>query len=346
MNDDRNWNEDEILATTHDRREFLTLGVGLLFVATVPILGRRSRAELVRRSAPCMGTTAEIVVAHRDRAQARIAIDAALRELQWVERTMTRFRPDSDVGRANAFAAESAVEVSLATGRVLERSLYWADQTGGRFDPCLGRVTSLWDVGLRTTPLDAAAYQRFRGAELHRHLEVVDASDCARVSFRSADVSLDLGGIAKGFGVDRAVAVLREYGVRDALVGVGGDLCAMGLRPGGDPWRIGVRSADDPKRLAVQLEASDLAVATSGDYEQYFEHAGRRYHHIMDPATAEPVVGPRHSMTIGAPDCMAADAVATALFGAGREEADALLCHCSGLGLHMLHHIPVTDPQG
>lgn len=321
-----------------DRREFLTMGVGLLFVATVPVLSRRRQTGLVRRTVPLMGTTAEIVIAHPDREHAQQAIDAAFTELTWVENTMSRFRAESDIGRANQFAFTRGVAVSGYTATVLAEARRWAEHTSGRFDPCLGRVSALWDVGSRKAPAPAGDYARFRGADLYRALDLSRTSDGGMVHFTSSDVGLDLGGIAKGFGVDRAVTILREWGVRDALVSVGGDLYAMGQRPDGEPWRIGVRSADDPDVVAVTFEASDQAIATSGDYERFFDHEGRRYHHILDPRTAEPVLGRRRSLTVGAWNCMAADAAATALFGASREVTEQTLLG-AGSGVELLHTI-------
>lgn len=321
-----------------DRREFLTMGVGLLFVASVPLLSRRGDTGLVRRTLPLMGTTAEIVIAHPDREHAQRAIDAAFTELTWVERTMSRFREDSEIGRANRFAATRGVVVSGYTATVLAEARRWAEHTAGRFDPCLGRVSALWDVGSRTAPAAAGEYARFQGADLYRDLELTTTPDGALVHFASSDVGLDLGGIAKGFGVDRAVTILRGWGVRDALVSVGGDLYAMGHRPDGEPWKIGVRSADDPGVVAVTLEASDQAIATSGDYERFFDHEGRRYHHILDPRTAEPVVAQRRSLTVGAWNCMAADAAATALFGASDVATEKILLG-AGWGVEILHTI-------
>jgi FAD:protein FMN transferase len=321
-----------------DRREFLSMGVGLLFVATVPILSRRAGVELVRRTLPVMGTTGEIVVFHPDRRYAQGAIDAALRELTWVDATMSRFRQDSDVGRSNALAAGGAVEVTAATATVLAEARRWAEHTSGRFDPCLGRVSALWSVNDRTTPLPESSYKRFSGAKLYRSLELSQTNDGGVVRFTSGDVGLDLGGIAKGYGVDRAVAVLRSWGVKDALVSVGGDLYAMGNRPDGEPWRVGVRSADDPNVVAVMLEASDLAIATSGDYERFFLYDGRRYHHILDPRTAAPYQGVRRSLTVGAPTCMGADVAATALFGVDDRRARSLLLSADS-GAEILHSI-------
>ena len=132
------------------RREFLALGMGLFVTLSLPLALRR-RTMLIRRTLPLMGTLAEVQVAHHDMRLAEGAIDAALAELLWVERTMTRFRPDSDIGRANLGAAREAVTVTPATAAVIAAALRWAEATDGRFDPALGAASELWDVLNRTS---------------------------------------------------------------------------------------------------------------------------------------------------------------------------------------------------
>jgi FAD:protein FMN transferase len=296
------------------RREFLTLGIGAFVVASVPWAALR-RPALVRRSIPVMGTIAEVAVVHRDAAYAQQAIDAAFAALRGVERTMTRFDPASDVGRANLGAAAAPVPVTRATAEVLAEALRWAELSEGAFDPALARVVALWDVGRRTRPLPEEDVRTIAGRRLYQHLEIGRRGDRAVVVYHDPEVAIDLGGIAKGYAVDRAVATLRDWGIRHALVNAGGDLYALGHSPAGDPWEVGIRSPDNPARLATTLRMEDRGVATSGDYSQFFEHGGRRYHHLIDPRTGEPHRWDRRSITVAAPTCMAADAAATAVFG-------------------------------
>lgn len=305
------------------RREVLTLGIGA-FVAAVPF-ARQRPLVLVRRHAAVMGTFAEIAVAHRDPFHAQRAIDAALAALRRTERTMTRFDQASDVGRANrrAFVAPVAIEADTAT--VLQEGLWWAEASGGAFDPCLAHAVALWDVTHRREPPPAHEVARLANRRLFRSLEIGRRGGRIVVRFHDADLAIDLGGIAKGYGVDRAVAALRGHGIEHALVGAGGDLYALGRSPDGEPWRVGIRSPDDPAALAGTLAAEDVAVATSGSYEQFFQHGGERYHHLLDPVTAAPRRSVERSVTVAAPTCMAADAAATAVFGMARHEAELLL---------------------
>jgi FAD:protein FMN transferase len=307
------------------RRDFLTLGMGAFVVAALPLAARR-RPRLVRRTVPVMGTVATLVAVHRDERYAHAALTAAATELLRVESVLTRFRADSEIGRINAGDARSAVPVSAETAGVLAAALRWAEATGGAFDPALARATALWDVTRRTEPPALPEFARLAARRLYRGLELGTSHGTQHVVVRADDdVAIDLGGIGKGYGVDRATEVLRTWGIGSALVNAGGDLYALGTAPDGEPWRVGVRSPADPTRLAATLRASDSAIATSGDYEQYFEHAGRRYHHLLDPATASPRIGETHTVTVRAPDCMNADAAATALFGTPADAARALL---------------------
>lgn len=310
------------------RREFLTLGIGALAVAALP-RALRTQPVLVRRRIPVMGTVAEVAVPTRNEAWAQRAADAAFAELRRVEATMSRYLGESDVGRVNA-ETDRWVAVSRDTGTVLAEAERWASLTEGRFDPCLGRVSTLWDVTEREAPPPDVEVRRFAAAGLWTSLALDTEATAPRARLTSALAAIDLGGIAKGFGVDRAADALRSFGVTDGLVNVGGDLVALGADASGEPWRIGVRSPVDPSGLAATLAVTDEAVATSGDYLRFFEHGGRRYHHLLDPRTGTPYRTAMRSLTVRADRCMAADAAATALFGLGEPAATELCARASG----------------
>lgn len=318
---------DDGAAGGWSRREFVAAGLGAFAVAALtPGLVRGRERRLVRRSIPVMGTVAEIaVVPGGDTYGAQEAIDDAFRELRWVDRTMTRYEDDSDVGRANLRAARAAVAVEPATAHVIDRALRWAESSGGVFDPCLAGAVALWDVKHRAEPPPEAQIREWADRALYRELELDRSGSRPRVRFANPDVGLDLGGIAKGYGVDRAVEALRAHGVRDALVNAGGDLYALGSSPDGDAWKVGVRSPADPTRIVSTIRLRDRGVATSGDYEQYFDDGGRRYHHLLDPRTGSPRRTEVHSTTVTARTCLDADAAATAAFGADPADARRLL---------------------
>ena len=302
------------------RREFLTIGSGMFLALSMPLALRR-RMALVRRSFPLMGTIAEVQVAHRDERFAEAAIDAALAELQRVERMMTRFRPDSDIGRANLGAGREGIAVSAETALVIETALHWSSVSDGRFDPAIGAASELWDVLHRHEPPPEERVDRLASRGFWRKVDIAQHGGAPAVRYEDRDLHLDLGAIAKGYGVDRAVAVLRARGVRHAIVTVGGDLYTVGESPEGGPWRVGIRSPHDHNALAATLEVADRAVATSGDYERFFRWHGQVYHHLIDPATGAPRRTPMHSATVLGADCMNADAAATAVFGLPHDAA-------------------------
>lgn len=319
-----------------DRRQFLAFGVGALVVAALPITVRRR--QLFRRSLPLMGTIADVAVVHRDARHAEGAIDAAMEALLGVEREMTRFDDASDVGRVNLGAFAAPVAVSARTALVIAEGLRWAEASGGRYDPAIGRVVRLWDVNHRHEPPPADAVRRLAGRRLHTAVEVDRFRGQPVVRFHDPDASIDLGSIAKGYGLDQAVAALREWGITDAIVNVGGDLYAMGRSPEGDPWRVGIRSPSEPDRIAGEIEVSDRAVATSGDYMQFFRWRGVKYHHLMDPTTGAPRRTTIHSDTVVADCCFHADVAASTVFGLSASEAEAIL-RVRAPGAHLVRNL-------
>lgn len=316
--------DDSLLRQLATRREFLTLGSGIFVALSLPLSLRR-RITVARRSFPLMGTIAEVQVAHADEHVAQHSIDAAIDALLRVERVMTRFHADSDIGRANLGAARDAVAITPATATVIAAALRWSSVSDGRFDPALGSASELWDVLNRHEPPPNGKVHRLASRGFWRKVDVGQYRGAPAVRFEDPDVHLDLGGIAKGYGIDRAVAALRDRRIEHAIVTVGGDLYALGSSPDGGPWRVGIRSPHDRNALAATLEVSDRAVTTSGDYERFFRWRGHTYHHLIDPDTGAPRITPLHSATVLGADCMNADAAATAAFGLPHERAVAIV---------------------
>jgi FAD:protein FMN transferase len=305
------------------RREFLTIGTGMFVGLTLPLALRR-RTTLTRRTIPIMGTIAEIQVATANVPLAEASIDAAIAELRWVERTMTRFTDTSDIGRANLSAAVEAVTIRPETAFVVRRALDWATASDGRFDPAAGEVSELWNVLHRHEPPPIDRVKRLAGRGFWRRVDLSTFQGAPALRFDDRDVHLDLGAIAKGYSIDRAVAALRRHGIAHAIVTVGGDLYALGNAPDGEPWKVGIRDPHDLSAISASLAVADRAVTTSGDYERFFRWRGRQYHHLMDPATAAPRLTPMHSLTILGDRAIDADAASTSGFGLSREAATAL----------------------
>lgn len=307
------------------RRNFLAVGAGALVIAAVPLAAHRRRPGVHQRTIPVMGTIAELTVVHDDAAKAQASLDAAVAELTRIDQMMTRYSRTSDVGRVNLAAPGVAVPVSSETATVVLAGLNWAVATGGRFDPALERITSLWNVEERTVPPSAASVRRLAGRGLYRSLELSVLGGQPVIVWRDPDVGIDLGAIAKGYAVDRAGDVLRSHGIANGIVKVGGDLVALGSPPEGGAWRVGIRSPASETVMIGEVDVSDAAVATSGDYQRFFMYQGVRYHHLMDPATASPRNTPMHSITVRAHTCMLADAASTSCYGLDGAQAREVL---------------------
>lgn len=234
------------------------------------------------------------------------------RALDGVVAEMSPWEPLSDLSRYNRAAAGSWTTLPPATATVLRRAIEIAEASHGAFDPTLGALTDLWGFGPRPFsggPPLAADIARLRDAGGWKRL-TLDGD----ALFQPGGLRLDLNGIAKGFGADRAAASLERAQVKSYLVEVGGELRGMGAKPDGQPWWVELErppAANDSEKTVVALH--DLAVATSGDYRRFFDHDGRRYAHTLDPVTGAPTANPTVSVTVLAKDCMSADAWATAL---------------------------------
>ncbi|GLQ82801.1 FAD:protein FMN transferase [Mesorhizobium huakuii] len=244
----------------------------------------------------------------------RAALQAGVDE---VDAQMSTWKPDSDLMRLNRAPAEEWETVPGRLMDVIRLGLRIGRETGGAFDIGMGDAVTAWGFG----PFEASS-DRIRSAMQARRLPAPDALeiDGARVRKR-VPIALDLNGIAKGYGVDRLAEILGSFGVRDGLVGIDGELRAMGLRPDGEAWTVALEKPDPQRRAPHSILAlQDCAVATSGDYRHWVEVQGRRLSHTMDPTRGAPLTKPPASVTVLAPTCAEADAWATALMVLGPDK--------------------------
>ena len=231
-----------------------------------------------------------------------------------VDAQMSTWKPDSDLMRLNAAPVGQWHAIPAQLAQVLALGLAIGRASGGAFDIGQGDAVRAWGFGP-----DAADPQAIRAAmqaphhPAHQLLEL----DGTRAR-KTAPLRLDLNGIAKGHGVDRLAGVLRDHGIADALVGIDGEMRAMGLRPDATPWTIAVEGPDRDRRAPWSILAlHDAAVATSGDYRHWVTVGGRDLSHTMDPRRGAPLVDCPASVSVIAPTCAQADAWATALMVAG-----------------------------
>lgn len=246
-----------------------------------------------------------------DPAPLQAALQAAV---DAVDAQMSTWKPDSDLMRLNAVALETWQDVPADLAHVLNLGLAIGRASGGAFDIGMGAAVRAWGFGpAAADPTAVRAVMQALYLPAHEALEL--NGNTAR---KTAPLSLDLNGIAKGYGVDRLAEVLRDHGIRDALVGIDGEMRAMGLRPDGTPWTIAVEAPDRDRREPYSiLTLQDAAIATSGDYRHWVTVNGRDLSHTMDPNRGAPLLAPPASVTVIAPTCAEADAWATALMVQG-----------------------------
>jgi thiamine biosynthesis lipoprotein len=290
---------------------------------------------------PTMGTrwTALFFVSPGfDHAPVQAALQAAV---DTVDAQMSTWKPDSDLMRLNAAPVGEWQDIPADLARVLAIGLAIGRASGGAFDIGMGDAVRAWGFGADTAdPLAICDAMRAPHRPAHEVLEI----DHGHLR-KSAPIALDLNGIAKGYGVDCLAEVLLAHGIRDALLGIDGEMRAMGLRPDGSAWTIAVEAPDHHRRAPHSiLTLQDAAVATSGDYRHWVTVQGRDLSHTMDPARGAPLLAPPASVSVIAPTCAEADAWATALMvlGAGR---GARLAQQTGLDTLFLSRNDAGDVQ-
>lgn len=239
-----------------------------------------------------------------------------------VNKLMSTYLPGSDISRISNAGVNEPVSVDKLTVNVLEAALKIAAETDGSFDPTIAPLVNLWGFG--PTPRNNELPET---GELERLVasvgyEAVTVDSVAQLVVKREPRELDFSAIAKGYAVDLIAEYLEQHEITNYLVEVGGEMRLAGAKTDNEPWRIAIEKPDVSERSAFKiLEVSDAAVATSGDYRNYFEEGGVRYSHTIDPATGYPVKHNLASVTVIMDSCMEADAYATAFLVMGVDRA-------------------------
>jgi thiamine biosynthesis lipoprotein len=273
-----------------------------------------------------MGTTIQVQAWHADPSIARRGIEAVVAEMHRIDAQMSTYKDDSELSRINTRAAEQTVPVSDELAALIARALEFSELTEGAFDVTYASVGYLYDFRLGVHP-DARSLEEALPGVNFRH--VILDRERGTVAFDRKGVRIDLGGIAKGYAVERGADILRAHGIEHAQIGAGGDTRLLGDRRG-RPWIVGVRDPRDRSRIVAQLPLVDEAISTSGDYERYFEQEGQRFHHIIDPGTGTSARGVRSVSIIG-PDATLTDALSTGVFVMGVEQGLELVNRLTGV---------------
>jgi thiamine biosynthesis lipoprotein len=281
-------------------------------------------AQIVERTAVTMGSELALTAWTADETAAVAAFDAVFAEFERLESLMSVWRPGSEVERLNAAAGRMPVAVGDDMRRVLADARQVSEWTGGKFDVTFGALSGLWkfDHDQDNRVPDPAAVRARLPLVDYTALEIDDRARTAYL--QAAGMRVHLGGIGKGYAIDRGAEILRRRGLRDFMMQSGGDLYVSGRR-GDRPWRVGIRDPRGPAdRSFAVLDLSDATFSTSGDYERAFIHEGRRYHHILDPDLGEPARGCR-SVTIVTDRATIADGLSTGVFVLGPTAGMALI---------------------
>ncbi|WP_218186360.1 FAD:protein FMN transferase [Terasakiispira papahanaumokuakeensis] len=300
--------------------------------------------QIQRFEGQIMGTYYHVaVVGQRDEQALSELADQVHEVLADVDHKMSTWKPDSELSRFNRAPADQWFNVSQETYHVVAEAQRIADLTQGRYDVTVEPLVNLWGFGPDRhpdrVPSDTEIQQAFKKIG-YTHLTLDPSGPMLRKEVSGLEV--DLSSIAKGYGVDQVADWLESHGIHDYLVEVGGEIRASGERPGlsqGEgviPWRIGIeRPVSSSQSIQLVVPVSHYAVATSGDYRNYFEEDGVRYSHTIDPATGRPITHRLASVTVVTKSCMTADAWATALTVLG-DQAGMALAEQENLSVYMI----------
>jgi thiamine biosynthesis lipoprotein len=278
--------------------------------------------EVVRLSGETMGTTFNVTAIGEDLDEDALA-SAVQETLAEVNAKMSNWDPNSEVSTFSAATGTDPMAVSAEFAQVMTAANDVHEKSGGIFDVTLGPLIELWGFGPRTpedpVPSDAEIEAALSGVGQNRLL-TLDA-EAGTLAKSEPGVGINLSAIAKGYGIDAVAETLREAGIEDYLVEIGGDLVTKGQNDKGDTWRIGIEKpqagAQTPQLI---VSVGDLGMASSGDYKNFFEQDGVRYSHIIDPTTGRPITHRTTSVTVLAENAMMADAWATAMLALGQEK--------------------------
>ncbi|MGS0682990.1 FAD:protein FMN transferase [Shewanella sp. 125m-7] len=278
------------------------------------------QAEVISLSGNTMGTTYHIKVVPNDKMPdvqlLQAEIDLALEK---VNDQMSTYRPDSELSKFNQMTRNDKVEVSADTAKVIAEGLALYKTTNGALDITLGPLVNLWGFGPDKRPTQIPTQQAIDKAMQRTGIEAI-AVDGNRISKQDPDIYVDLSSIAKGFGVDKIAALLDKYNPTGYLVEIGGEISLRGTKADGSLWRIAIEQPGDSGNGVQQvISPKNMAMATSGDYRNYYEEDGQRFSHLIDPRTGYPINHRLASVTVLHEESMIADGYATAMMVLGTQ---------------------------
>lgn len=286
-----------------------------------------SQLSEFRRQERLMGSAFEFIIIASP-LQGEKLLDECVEEVKRLERLLTEFSTSSETSMINQNAGGQPVQVSEEAFQLLKRSIDISKLTQGAFDISAGAIRKLYNF--KGQEFEFPNDKKVRTALRKVGFEKIALRDHNFVRLQREGMHIGFGGIGKGYAADKVKSLLKAKGIESAVINASGDLTAWGQRLDGSPWRVGIADPDQKDKMMLWIPVIDASVATSGDYEQYFERGGIRYSHTIDPRTGKPVKGIK-SVTVISPSAELCDSLATAVFIMGVE-----------VGLHLIGQLPKT----
>ncbi len=275
-----------------------------------------ARADWMQRTEAIMGTRCYVELWADDPEKGNDAIDAVMAELRRIDDLMSHYKPESELSQINQYANERPVQVDKELFDLIKLSTHYSQITEGAFDITYASVGYLYDYPKHVHPTEEQIREKLPAVNW-RNMLLDERHHTVR--FEHPGMRIDVGGIGKGYAVDRGIEILKARGITRALVTAGGDSRIIGDRMG-RPWLVAIRHPDNPNKVVTRIPLADSAVSTSGDYERFFDEEGVRYHHIIDPRTGHSASKVR-SATILAPTATQTDGMSKTAFVLGPEKA-------------------------
>jgi thiamine biosynthesis lipoprotein len=290
-----------------------------LFIILIFVSCRRtesSRAEFV------MGTFCSVMFFEQVDSRVYQDIFNRIREIEYL---MSANISGTDIDRVNAAAGIEPVQVHEDVFKVVEKALYFAEISGGAFDPSVGPLVSLWGIGTEN-PRVPTQEEIDEALQLVNWRDVELDSVTRNIFLKRRGMSLDLGAIAKGYAADEAAAIVKSAGLERAIIDFSGNIVTVGERKNKTPWRVGIQNPNEKRDVSLGiLQVTEQTVVTSGMYERFFEEDGRRFHHIFSTSSGYPVENDLLSVSIISDNSMNADALSTTAFALGYEKGRELV---------------------
>jgi thiamine biosynthesis lipoprotein len=292
------------------------LAILVTLLALTSFLPRLAHAEWYNRTDAIMGTRIYVELWDTDAAHAQSAINAVMAEMHRIDDLMSHYKPESQLSQINARAAQEPVQVDPELFDLIKLSTHYSEITEGAFDITYASVGHLYDYPRHIKPTEEQIKAALPAVNWRNML--LDPVHHT-VRFEHPGMRIDLGGIGKGYAVDRCIDILKKRGIDRALVTAGGDSRIIGDRMG-RPWLVAIRHPDDESKVVTRIPLADSAISTSGDYERFFDENGVRYHHIIDPHTGHSASKVR-SATILGPTATQTDGMSKTAFVLGPDKA-------------------------